>query len=49
MKLPRSLWRSGPALNLNLCSEDKQKSYMVGTTWGWENTAEFSFLGELTL
>jgi len=40
IKLPRSLWRSKPALRfhqkyLNLCFEDERKSYGFGTTWGW--------------
>jgi len=35
----RSLWRD-PALRFNqnylhLCSTDEDKSYRVGTTWGW--------------
>ncbi len=31
----------------SLCSEDENRSYMFGTTWGW--VTWFSFLGELYL
>ncbi len=34
---------------LNLCSEDEQRSYGFGTTWGWVIMTEFSFFGELSL
>ncbi len=38
--------------DLNLCSEDEQRSYWFGTTWGWVINAlmtEFSFWGKLSL
>ncbi len=30
-----SSWISSKILYLNLCSEDEQRSYGFGTTWGW--------------
>ncbi len=34
---------------LNLCSEDEQRSYGFGTTWGWVVTDIILIFGELSL
>ncbi len=34
---------------LNLCSEDEQRSYGFGMTWGWVINYRISFLGKLSL